>query len=81
MARKVGGGCRVNEMEVKFSVNLRILPFGRAVVEMKSGEQVKEEKMERQPVYTEPKTTDIKIVEIIFGGDNYIVPKTTGGLL
>jgi hypothetical protein len=65
----------------RLNINFKILPFGQAAIEMKSGEQIKEEKIEQLPVYTVPKTTDVKMIEITFGGENYIVPKTTGGLL
>jgi len=47
----------------------------------KSGERAGLEKTERKPVYAEPGTTDTKTAEITFGGEDYIVPKTTGGLL
>lgn len=69
-------------LETKFNVSLKILPFGHAVVELRvSEEEVKEEKIEQTPFYTEPKTTDTNVIEISFGGENYKIPKTTGGLL
>lgn len=64
----------------KVSVNLRILPFGHAVIEIKNNREVAEVKIQ-PPEYTEPKTTDTQTIEITFGGENYVVPKTTGGIL
>lgn len=81
MARAYRGGRNMKVDQTRISINFKILPFGQASIEIKSGEQVSEEKMVHPPIYTEPKTTDTKIIEITFGGENYIVPKTTGGLL
>lgn len=58
---------------------VRIMPFGQAAMTVRTGEgspQVKES----MPVYREPKTTDEKLLEISFDGNNYSIPKTTGGL-
>lgn len=71
----------VKDSEIRLNVTVKILPFGHVVIQTKSSEQVGMEKMERKPVYAEPRTTDTKMFEIAFGGENYIVPKTTGGLL
>jgi hypothetical protein len=71
----------MRSLHANVSFNFKILPFGHAMIEIKSGEGVEKEKVKQPATYMEPKTTDTKIVEIIFGGDNYIVPKTTGGLL
>ena len=71
----------MKDTQPRINISFKILPFGQATIEMKGGEQVKEEKIEQIPIYTESKTTDVKIIEITFGGENYIVPKTTGGLL
>lgn len=67
--------------QAKININFKILPFGHAEIDMKTGEPAKGEKIEQPTVYIEPKTTDTKTIEISFGGENYIVPKTTGGLL
>lgn len=66
--------------EPVLNINFRILPFGKAILELKSTEHIKEEKPPQHVIYAEPKTTDTGVVEIIFGSDNYIVPKTTGGI-
>jgi len=55
------------------------MPFGQAAMTVRTGEgspQVKES----MPIYREPKTTDEKMLEISFDGNNYLIPKTTGGL-
>jgi len=70
----------MKDSEVRVNISIKILPFGHAVIQTKSGERAGLEKMERKPVYAEPGTTDTKTVEITFGED-YIVPKTTGGFL
>ena len=71
----------MKETQPKTNIIFKILPFGQATIEVKSSEQIKEEKIEQTPTYTNQKTTDVKTIEITFGGNNYIVPKTTGGLL
>jgi hypothetical protein len=62
------------------TINIGIVPFGCAIVRM-GGSETREEKIEPQPsFYTEPKTTNPQIIEIRFGGQDYAVPRTTGGL-
>lgn len=67
--------------EAKVNINFKILPFGRAQIEIKSGEIAREAKLKRVPEYSEPKTTNQQTIEITFGGEEYRIPKTTGGLL
>jgi hypothetical protein len=71
----------MKEAEVKINVNFRIIPFGHASIEIKGHEEEKELREKELPVYLEPKTTNIQLIEITFDGENYTVPKTTGGLL
>ena len=67
--------------EAKINVNFKIIPFGHATIEIKGHEEEKELREKESPVYLEPKTTNPQLIEITFGGENYTVPKTTGGLL
>ena len=67
--------------EPQIKINVRIIQFGHASIEIKGHEEVKEVKEKEPPVYLEPKTTNPQVIEITFGGENYIVPKTTGGIL
>ena len=69
------------DSQVKVNISFRFLPFAHAIIQSRGTEPVDVKKKEQEPVYAEPKTTDTKIVEITFSGDNYIIPKTTGGLL
>jgi len=71
----------MKEAEVKINVNFRIIPFGHASIEIKGHEEEKELREKELPVYLEPKTTNLQLIEITFDGGNYTVPKTTGGLL
>jgi hypothetical protein len=71
----------MKEAQIQTNVNFRIIPFGHALIEVKGHEEQKEEREKEFPVYLEPKTTNPERIEIIFGGENYAVPKTTGGLL
>jgi len=59
--------------------NVRIMPFGHAAMTVRTGEGNPRVK-ESMPVYREPKTTDEGMLEISFNGNNYSIPKTTGGL-
>lgn len=79
--KSVGRVFDTEDSQVRLNISVRFLPFGHVVIQSKGSEPVRVEKKEQKPVYAEPKTTDTKIVEIIFGGDNYVIPKTTGGLL
>lgn len=67
--------------QIKINVNFKIIPFGHASIEIKDHEAEKEEEEKESPVYLEPKTTNPQLIEITFGGENYKVPRTTGGLL
>jgi hypothetical protein len=67
--------------EPQIKINVRIIPFGHASIEVKVHEEVKEVREKEPPVYLEPKTTNPEVIEITFGGENYSVPKTTGGFL
>lgn len=71
----------MKEAQIKINVNFRIIPFGHASIEVKSYEEEKEVREKESPIYLEPKTTNPQLIEITFGGENYTVPKTTGGLL
>ena len=71
----------MKEAHVKVNVNFKILPFGHTSIEVKGLEEEKEEREEEFPVYLEPKATNPQLIEITFGGDNYGIPKTTGGFL
>jgi hypothetical protein len=71
----------MKEAEVKINVNFRIIPFGHASIEIKGHEEEKELREKELPVYLEPKTTNLQLIEITFDRENYTVPKTTGGLL
>jgi len=66
---------------IKINISFKILPFGHAIVEIKGQEEEKAQKEIQAPLYIEPKTTNPEYIEIIFGGQNYTVPKTTGGIL
>lgn len=71
----------MKETQMKINVNFRIIPFGHASIEIKGhGEEI-EVIEKRPPIYLEPRTTNPELIEIIFGGENYIIPKTTGDLL
>jgi hypothetical protein len=63
------------------NIDFKILEFGHANIETKGRELESLDKVEQAPAYSEPKTTDESVVEIIFGGADYIIPKTTSGLL
>lgn len=71
----------MKEAQIKINVNFRIMPFGHASIEVKGHEEEKEAREKESPVYLEPKTTNPQLIEITFGGENYTVPKTTGGFL
>jgi hypothetical protein len=69
------------EPQMKITVNVRIIPFGHAEIQIKGHEKEKERGREQVPTYSEPKTTNPQLIEITFGEENYIVPTTTGGFL
>lgn len=71
----------MKETQIKININFRIIPFGHASIEIRGHEEEKEVREKESPVYLEPKTTNPQIIEITFGGENYLVPKTTGGIL
>jgi len=71
----------MREPQIRISVNFRIIPFGHASIEVKHNEEEREVREKESPVYLEPKTTNPQLIEITFGGENYMVPKTTGGFL
>ena len=61
-------------------VSINILPFGHLKIMFGSGsKKLKENKKPVYPIYTEPRSTSIEKVEILYEGvEEYIVPKTTG---
>ena len=62
---------------IKISIN--ILPFGHMKLLFLSTNEKLEEK--EKPVYIEPSSTNIEEVEILYEGvEEYIIPKTTGGV-
>jgi len=71
----------MKEAQIKVNVNFRMIPFGHTSIEVKGHEEEKEVREKEFPVYLEPKTTNPQLIEITFGGENYGVPKTTGGFL
>ena len=71
----------MKEAQIKINVNFRIIPFGHASIEIKGYEEEREAREKESPIYLEPKTTNPQLIEITFGGENYVVPKTTGGFL
>ena len=66
-------------LQLNINANVIILPFGQAVVKVNGGQGVQEIKA-RPTDYYVPETTNIQLIEITYGGDDYGVPKTTGGL-
>ena len=69
----------MKEEQIKININFKMIPFGYASIELKGCEEEKEINEKKLPVYIEPKTTNPELIEIIFRGEDYIVPKTTGG--
>lgn len=67
--------------QINITVNLKIIPFGQVFLEIKGYAKKVETEKKGFPVYQEPKTTNLQIIEITFGGENYSVPKTTNGFL
>lgn len=63
------------------NVELKILEFGHAIIQAKGREITTVDKAEEAPVYVEPETTVVRVIEIIFSGADYLIPKTTSGLL
>lgn len=66
--------------KVEVSVNFRIIPFGHASFEIsRQGREEEKQPREKEVAqYLEPRTTNLQSAQITFGGDNYMVPKTTG---
>lgn len=71
----------MKEAQIKINVNFKIIPFGHASIEIRGREEEKEISEKEFPVYLEPKTTNPQLIEITFDGENYTIPKTTGGFL
>ena len=71
----------MNMAQVTINANVKILPFGYAVIEVKDYEKPKAERGEKSPLYIQPRTTSPESIEIAFNGENYRVPKTTNGFL
>ena len=63
----------------KVDIILKILPFGNGQIELKGQEESEEPELGSRPRYGEPRTTNQEIIEVMFGGGDFIVPKTTGG--
>jgi hypothetical protein len=78
----MGGRKRMN-MELKspqININLRILPFGRAIVEIRGAEQKEEKEKKKISAYKKPEITNVEIYKITSSDRYYVTPKTTGGL-
>lgn len=69
----------MNEAKISVNLNLKIMPFGCASIELRAEEREAEKEKEGFPIYSPPMTTIPAIIEIAFNGDDYIVPKTTDG--
>lgn len=69
-------------VETKININLKILPFGHAQIVLKGFDKIEKypKGLKQFPQYGEPKTTNQQSIEIIFGGEEFKVPKTTSGL-
>jgi hypothetical protein len=67
--------------QIKINVNFKIIPFGYISIEIKNNEEYKKVQRTELPIYLEPKTTNPQLIEITFGGENYKIPRTTGGFL
>jgi|WetSurMetagenome_2_1015567.scaffolds.fasta_scaffold1386033_2 hypothetical protein len=65
---------------VRMKTTLNILPFGQTAIKIRSGNKTDDEEVQKA-IYTKPQTTEESFVEINFCGDNYSIPKTTGGIL
>lgn len=70
------------QRKVGVIVNLKILPFGHTSIEIKGQGREREEKTGEKEValYLEPRTTNLQSAQIIFDGNNYTIPTTTGSL-
>lgn len=71
----------MKETQIKINVNFKIVPFGHVSIEIRGHEEEKEVREKEFSVYLVPKATNPQLIEITFGGENYVVPKTTGGIL
>lgn len=71
----------MKEGQIKVNVNFRILPFGYSSIQVRDLPQETQQSKKESPTYHEPQTTNLQQIEIVLDGENYIVPKTTGGLL
>jgi hypothetical protein len=77
------GGREGINMELKstqININLRILPFGQAIIEIKGTAQKEENKKEKISLYKEPEITNVEVYEITSSDHYYATPRTTGGL-
>jgi len=70
----------MKESNLGINVSIRLLPFGYASIVVKEFGKEEETRKKISPVYIEPKTTNLQLIEINFEGETYTVPKNTGGL-
>lgn len=68
-------------LKAKLNVSLEILPFGESRLAMRGNEELKQNELERPVTYGEPSTTNQQEIKISIGGEEYRVPKSTGGVL
>ena len=71
----------MKETELKINVNLKIIPFGHASIEIRGRVDAKEKLEKKNPIYQQPTSTNPELIEITFGNGNYMIPNTTGGFL
>ncbi len=63
------------------TLSVKVLPFGSSNIEIKGQETVKFDKEEFPPAYGEPIATSQIIREITFNGAEFVIPKTTAGIM
>jgi hypothetical protein len=73
------GGAVMNKTNVAVNIDVRIVPFGCASIELKNAGQEIERSEREFPAYSQLRTTTPDLIEIAFNADDYTVPKTTNG--
>jgi len=67
--------------EPQMKINLRIIPFGHAIIEIRGREEIEEVREKEVPVYVKPERIIPQFIRIYIGEENYTVLKNTEGLI